>query len=151
MIDFMDIVSKEKRSEIMSSIKSKDSEIEIDFRKLLWKSGLRYRKNVSKYLGKPDIVLKRHKTIIFIDSCFWHGCKKHCRIPSTRKKYWIDKISNNQKRDLRINRKYKKNGWRVIRIWEHNLKKQSEKTLKKVIKFLRDNNTKKALVSKSNS
>ena len=65
-----DTVSKKKRSEIMSNVKSKDSKIEVLFRKALWKKGFRYSKNSSKYFGKPDVVLLKHKTVIFVDSCF---------------------------------------------------------------------------------
>ena len=117
----MDTVSKQKRSEIMSRIKSRDSKIETLFRKELWKLGFRYRKNSGKYFGKPDIVLKRHKAIIFIDSCFWHGCKKHCRIPTVRKSYWTQKIARNAKRDNEVTRHYKKQEWKIFRIWEHEL------------------------------
>ena len=80
-----DTVSKRKRSEIMSKVKSKDTKIEVEVRKAIWKAGIRYRKNPKGYFGKPDLVLKKRKIVIFIDSCFWHGCKKHCRLPSTRK------------------------------------------------------------------
>jgi DNA mismatch endonuclease (patch repair protein) len=117
----MDTVSKQRRSEIMSRIKSRDSKIETLFRKELWRRGFRYRKNSGKYFGKPDIVLKRHKTVIFIDSCFWHGCKKHCRIPTIRKTYWVNKIERNKTRDKEVSRHYKKQGWKIFRIWEHNL------------------------------
>ena len=118
----MDTVSKQKRSEIMSRIKSRDSKIETLFRKELWKLGFRYRKNSGKYFGKPDIVLKQHKTVVFVDSCFWHGCKKHCRLPSTRKNYWLPKIARNKQRDKEVSRHYKKIGWKIVRVWEHNLK-----------------------------
>ncbi|MBU4031106.1 very short patch repair endonuclease [Patescibacteria group bacterium] len=131
-----DNVSKKKRSEIMSKVRSKDSKIEVDFRKAIWKAGFRYRKNPKGYFGKPDLVLKKHKTVIFIDSCFWHGCKKHCRIPSTRKEYWIPKIEKNKKRDKEVNRHYKKECWKVIRIWEHDLNKNLNKIIEKEIKFL---------------
>ena len=116
-----DIVSKKKRSEIMSRIKSKDSKIEISFRRELWNQGFRYSKNSAKYFGKPDVVLLKHQTVIFIDSCFWHGCKKHCRIPSVRKKYWTEKIARNKERDKEVSKHYKKLYWKIFRIWEHNL------------------------------
>jgi len=116
-----DIVSKKKRSEIMSKIKSKDSKIEQEFRKNLWRHGFRYSKNSKNYFGKPDIVLKKHKAVIFIDSCFWHGCKKHCRLPNTNKKYWKRKIERNKERDKEVNRFYKKEGWEIFRVWEHNI------------------------------
>ncbi len=123
----MDTVSKQKRSEIMSHVKSKGSKIETLFRKELWKQGFRYRKNSGKYFGKPDIVLPKHQTVIFIDSCFWHGCKKHCRLPAIRRKFWTEKINGNKRRDKAVSRYYKKTKWQIIRIWEHDLKKKNFK------------------------
>lgn len=118
-----DTVSKKKRSQIMSAVRSKDSKIEVYFRKEIWKVGFRYRKNPRKYFGKPDLALKKHKTVIFVDSCFWHGCKKHCRLPTTKREYWTKKIERNKKRDGEVNRYYKKIGWKIIRVWEHEIKK----------------------------
>jgi len=116
----------------MSHVKSKNSKIEALFRKELWKVGLRYRKNSSKHFGKPDIVLPKYKTAIFIDSCFWHGCKKHCRIPTARKKYWTEKITRNIARDKEVSKYYKKQGWKIFRIWEHNLQKKTEKIISRI-------------------
>lgn len=96
--------------------------MEVLFNKELAKSGLRYKRNEAKLFGKPDIVFTQKKLVIFLDSCFWHGCKKHCRIPATRKDYWTKKIERNIVRDKEVNRYYKKLDWKVIRIWEHNLK-----------------------------
>jgi DNA mismatch endonuclease (patch repair protein) len=124
-----DIFSKIKRSDIMSKVKNKDSKIEIALRKALWKEGYRYRKNSTKYFGKPDIVLTKYKTVIFVDSCFWHGCKKHGSIPATRTDFWERKIARNKERDKEVNRHYKKEGWQIIRVWEHELKKDFEKTV----------------------
>lgn len=123
----MDTVSKKKRSEIMSRVRSRDSKIEVAFRKELWRRGYRYLKNSTRYFGKPDIVLPKHKTVIFIDSCFWHGCKKHFRLPSTRTEYWIEKIDRNRRRDKIVNRYYRNTKWNVIRIWEHDLKREDFK------------------------
>ena len=109
----------------MSRVRSKNSKIEVEFRKAIWKAGFRYRKNSTKHFGKPDIVLPKHKTVIFIDSCFWHGCKKHCRFPTTRKKFWTEKINRNRQRDKKVNRHYKKMDWNMIRVWEHDLKKKN--------------------------
>lgn len=108
----------------MSRIRSKETKIEILFRKELWRHGFRYRKNSTKYFGKPDLVLPKYKTVIFIDSCFWHGCKKHYRIPVVRKKYWTEKITRNKERDMEVSKCYKKQGWKIFRIWEHDLKKK---------------------------
>lgn len=132
----MDNVSEKKRSEIMSKVRSKDTKIEIVFRKKLWTAGFRYRKNPKGYFGKPDLVLKKHKTVIFVDSCFWHGCKKHCRIPSTRQDYWIPKIERNKKRDIEVNQYYKKEEWKVVRVWEHEVLKNFNKTIDKIVNFL---------------
>lgn len=120
----------------MRAIKGKDTKMEIAFRKSLWKKGFRYRKNSSKYFGKPDIVLKKYKTVILLDSCFWHDCKKHLRLPSTRKKYWKEKIERNRQRDQEVNRHYRKIGWKVFRIWEHEVKKGLENSIDKIVKFL---------------
>lgn len=117
----------------MSKVKSKDSKIEVDFRKAIWKAGFRYKKNPTKYFGKPDIVLPKHKTAIFIDSCFWHGCKKHCRIPTTRKNYWVAKIDRNIARDKEVSKHYNKLGWKIFRIWEHDLLEKRDKTIKSVL------------------
>ena len=116
----------------MGKIKSKDSKIEIDFRKQLWNAGFRYRKNAKNYFGKPDIVLKKYKTVIFIDSCFWHGCKKHCRIPTANKKYWVNKIDRNKRRDKEVHKYYKKIGWFAARFWEHDLKKDFTQIFQKM-------------------
>ena len=118
----------------MSRVKSKDSKIETLFRKELWKAGFRYRKNSGKYFGKPDIVLPKYKTAIFIDSCFWHGCEKHCRIPTARKKYWTAKIERNIARDKDVSKYYKKQGLKIFRIWEHDLSK-SKKILADILKI----------------
>lgn len=129
-----DIFSKKKRSEIMSRVRAKETGIEILFRKALWKAGFRYRKNVRRYFGTPDIVLKKYKTVIFIDSCFWHGCKKHGTMPKTRRTFWENKIERNTERDKKVIRYYKKEGWKVIRIWEHEIKKNIAKTTDTAIK-----------------
>lgn len=132
----MDTISKSKRSYIMRAVRSKDTKIEISFRKALWNKGFRYCKNSAKYFGKPDLVLKKYKTVIFIDSCFWHGCKKHCRMPATNKKYWVNKIERNKFRDKEVNKYYKKLGWKIFRVWEHDVLKNSNKTIIKIIRFL---------------
>jgi len=118
----MDNLTKEMRSKVMSLIKCKDTKIEVLFRKELWKNGIRYRKNLNKYFGKPDIVLKKYQTVIFLDSCFWHGCPDHLRIPSSNKDYWNKKIQRNTQRDCEVNQYYQSIGWKIIRIWEHEIK-----------------------------
>ncbi len=128
-----DIFSSAKRSEIMSKVRNKDSKIEIKFRKALWKEGFRYIKNSTKYFGKPDIVMPKYKTVIFVDSCFWHGCKKHGTVPVTSNTFWVKKLDRNRQRDKEVNRHFRKKNWKIIRIWEHDLKKKLEKTINNVI------------------
>ncbi|MFA5157880.1 MAG: very short patch repair endonuclease [Patescibacteria group bacterium] len=128
-----DIFSKEKRSGIMSKVRNKNSKIEVGFRKKLWKAGFRYRKNSPKYFGNPDLVLKKYKTVIFIDSCFWHGCKDHGSMPKTNKKFWKEKIKHNIERDREVDAHYAKIGWNNIRIWEHDLKNNFENIIGKMV------------------
>lgn len=131
-----DIFSKKKRSEIMSKIRATETKLEVKFRKELWKAGFRYRKNASGYYGKPDVLLKKYKTVIFIDSCFWHGCEKHFKLPSSKQEFWDAKIKRNRQRDKEVDRYYKKIGWSVLRIWEHQLKNKEDFIVKKIIKKL---------------
>lgn len=117
----MDVVSKQKRSEIMRAIKSRDSNIEVLLQKSLSKQGLRYRKNVARLPGKPDIAFIGKRIAVFLDSCFWHGCKRHCRLPASNRKYWTAKIKRNKDRDQAVNKRYKTMGWKAPRFWEHDL------------------------------
>ena len=118
----------------MSRIRSKNTSLEIEFRKLLWKNGLgRYRIHYN-LLGKPDIVYVSKKIVIFLDGDFWHGYnwKKLGKVPP--KKYWQKKIQKNIDRAKKYNKMLKKDGWKVIRIWEHEVKKNPEKCIKKLLK-----------------
>ena len=133
-----DIFTSKKRSEIMSKIKGKDSKMEIAFRKRLWSKGFRYSKNSGKYFGKPDMALPKYETVVFVDSCFWHGCKKHGSIPSTRRKFWTEKINRNKARDREVDRYYKKNNWKVIRVWEHEMCKDPGGLIDGVISTLKN-------------
>src|SRR3954469_7146062 len=116
----MDSVSKEARSRIMSRVKQRDSRIELRLRLALWRAGVRYRKHV-RVFGTPDLVLRRARILIFVDSCFWHGCRYHCRRPKSNVAFWATKIARNRWRDRRVNRYYRRRGWTVIRFWEHQL------------------------------
>jgi len=122
----------------MSKIKGKDSKIEVAFRKKLWSKGFRYSKNSKNYFGKPDLALPKYETVIFVDSCFWHGCKKHGSIPSTRKKFWTEKINRNKARDGEVDRHYKKKGWIVIRTWEHEMRKNPDELIDRIVLILKN-------------
>lgn len=103
----------------MSKIKSHKTKPEIKIKKLMTKMGFDYQP--SRIYGNPDFVNQKYKTAVFIDGCFWHGCKKHCRMPKTNKRYWASKIRKNVERDKKVTRKLKMKGWRVVRIWEHDI------------------------------
>ena len=128
----MDIYSQKKRTQIMSRVRNKDSKIEVIFRKTLWKQKIRYRKNGSKYFGKPDIILRKYKTVIFIDSCFWHCCTEHGTMPKTKRNFWKKKFARNVERDKEVSQHYRKIGWKIFRIWEHQLK-DHEKIISKIV------------------
>ena len=115
-----DVFSKEKRSEIMSRIKGKDTKPEKLVRSLLHRMGYRFRLHVATLPGKPDIVLVRHHKIVFVHGCFWHGHKK-CRkgsLPKSNSEFWSKKIANNIERDKLSCVNLRKDGWRILTVWE---------------------------------
>lgn len=108
------------RSEIMARVHSRDTGPEIAVRRALWAAGLRYRLHDKKLPGRPDVVFRSRKTLIFVHGCFWHGhegCPRH-RIPKTRGDYWAAKIDGNRSRDARNREVLEALGWRVIIVWE---------------------------------
>ncbi|MEY8760288.1 very short patch repair endonuclease [Chryseobacterium tongliaoense] len=135
-----DIFDHKKRSEIMSKIAGKETKPEILIRKQLFAKGFRYRKNVKELPGKPDIVLPKYKTVIFINGCFWHGhsCKKAV-LPSTRTEFWSDKIAKNKERDLKNYQKLHNDGWNIIVVWQCEMsnKLQLSTKIEEIEKLLR--------------
>ncbi|HZL09469.1 MAG TPA: DNA mismatch endonuclease Vsr [Prolixibacteraceae bacterium] len=127
-----DVHSTEIRSYNMSRIKGKNTKPEMLVRKFLFANGFRYRLNLKNLPGKPDIVLPKYKTLIFINGCFWHG-HEGCRyfvIPKTRTEWWLKKITDTQIRDRKSELELKKLAWKVIVIWECELRnKLLEQTL----------------------
>lgn len=128
----MDKHSKEVRSYNMSRIRSTNSKPETMVRKFLFSKGLRYRKNVKTLPGKPDIVLKKYKTVVFVNGCFWHGHEncKYFVMPKSNTDFWNEKISRNIARDSTTYQTLTELGWNVIIVWECELKKtKRENTL----------------------
>jgi len=126
--------AKEIRSYNMSRIKSKDTSIEKILRSALWNKGYRYLVSPKNIFGKPDIVFKSRKIAIFCDSSFWHGrnfAEDIARI-KTNQKYWHDKISRNIERDKEVNEKLKKDGWKVLRFWDDDIKEDLEMVVKRI-------------------
>lgn len=117
-----DIWSKEKRSEVMAKIRSKDTRPELIVRKYLYSRGYRYRKNVKGLPGTPDIVLLKYRTAIFVHGCFWHGHEADGHLPHSNKSFWERKIKRNKERDARVKEQLRDMGWKVMTIWECQLK-----------------------------
>ncbi len=138
----VDIYSREVRSQIMASISGQETKPEKAVRSFLFKQGFRFRKNVKSLPGKPDIVLQKYKSVIFVNGCFWHGHKK-CKastLPETRKEFWTNKIKANIDRDKRNIKELRKLGWKIITIWQCEIKTSDkrEKRFKKLIKQIEE-------------
>lgn len=132
----------EQRRFNMQQIKGTNTKPEILLRKLLFSKGFRYRINNKNLPGKPDIVLKKYNTVIFVNGCFWHG-HENCRyyvIPKTRTEFWTEKINSNKKRDKKNTELLLQKEWKVITVWECELKKDKlDQTVEKMIHELHNN------------
>ena len=136
----MDVHSKETRSFNMSRIKGKNTKPEILVRKYLFSQGLRYRLYSKKLPGRPDIVLQKYHTVIFIHGCFWHG-HEGCRyfvVPKTRTEWWLNKINTNRENNRKNCELLKEMKWNVITVWECSLKKKKqESTLNNILNMIK--------------
>ena len=140
----MDKQSPEQRHRTMAAIRGKDTKPEMIVRKGLWSKGFRYRLNSPRLPGHPDLVLKKYRTCIFVNGCFWHGHNVEvksekgevkssdcCKIPNSRREFWMAKIKRNQERDVETQKRLAEMGWHCITIWECELKpSKREQTLK---------------------
>ncbi len=130
----MDVVDKQKRSEMMSGIKGKDTRGELAIRKGLHKLGFRYQLHRKDLPGKPDLVFPKYHAAIFVNGCFWHAHGCHLfKWPSTRIEFWAEKIGSNKIRDERNTQAYISMGWKVLTIWECALKGKTRRNLNEVI------------------
>ena len=132
----MDVHTKDQRHFNMSRIRSQETQPEIIVRKYLFSQGFRYRKNVSHLPGKPDIVMPKYKTVIFVNGCFWHGhegCPKFVQ-PKTNVEFWSNKILANKERDQRNYISLTSTGWKVIIIWECQLSSSNRKETLEALK-----------------
>ena len=135
----MDVHDKKTRSYNMSCIKGKNTKPEEIVRKYLFSLGFRYRKNDKRLPGTPDIVLPKYRTVIFVNGCFWHG-HQGCRyfvVPKTNTEFWMNKIDANRARDQKKISELEAMGWRVIVIWECELKQdKQDDTLRRIVKMM---------------
>lgn len=137
----MDVHNKETRSYNMSRIKGRKTKPEEIVAKYLFPQGFRYRRNVKKLPGTPDIVLKKYKTVIFVNGCFWHmheGCK-YFVWPKDNSEFWKNKLLANKERDEKEKKEIEELGWKVIVVWECQLKKaERERTLNWLVEKIRE-------------
>ena len=130
-----DSLSPDQRHRNMAAIRSASTKPELKLRRALWHHGFRYRVNDKNLPGKPDIVMPKYRTVIFVHGCFWHGHKdcKYYTIPKTNTEFWMAKVARNQERDQEVWRKLEAKGWSVIIVWECQLKKANlEETIDRV-------------------
>jgi len=136
-----DVFTKKKRSEMMSRISGKDTKPEILVRKFLFSLGFRYRKNDKRYPGKPDIVLPKYKTAIFVHGCFWHR-HLNCQLfkwPKSNREFWKKKLEGNAARDQKNKAELESLGWKVITVWECEMRNIATRvaTLEKLVFMIR--------------
>lgn len=127
-----------QRSEMMSKIKASNTKPEQKLRKFLWGLGIRYRKNVKNLPGKPDIVLRKYKLVIFIDGEFWHGYQWEEKKEKlkTNRNFWIPKIERNMQRDKEVNKYYVENKWKILRFWEGQIKNEFTYCVNTILDYL---------------
>ncbi len=132
----MDRITKIQRSQNMSKIRSKDTIIEVLVRRALFSKGIRYRKNFRGLPGSPDIAITSKKIGIFINGCFWHGHSgcKYYRVPQTNTEYWVIKINRNIERDKRNTEELENIGWKVIVVWECEVKNNFDELIERLLK-----------------
>ncbi|MGP4106772.1 very short patch repair endonuclease [Virgibacillus sp. L01] len=128
-------ISKEARSRNMSAIKSV-SKLEDRISTELWKRGHRYRRNEKSLFGKPDFSIKKYKTVVFIDSCFWHQCPIHGNMPKNNRDYWNKKLERNIQRDKEVTDYYELKGWNILRVWEHEFKQDFSQAVDNIVNFI---------------
>lgn len=122
-----DVFSKQKRSQVMAAIRSTGNRAtELKLAAIFRAHGITGWRRHQQLPGKPDFVFRKERLAVFVDGCFWHGCRWHCRMPKSRVGFWSGKIARNKSRDREVGRLLRKLGWRVFRLWEHGLKHPEE-------------------------
>lgn len=134
-----DVFTKAKRSDVMSRIRSRgNAKTELRLLAILRLGGITgWRRHVN-LVGRPDFVFRKERLAVFVDGCFWHNCPKHGTFPATRPVFWLKKLEANKARARRVNRTLRKEGWRVLRIWEHDLPSRGDIWAARIVKLLAD-------------
>lgn len=117
-----DVFTKKKRSQVMAAIRSRgNKDTELKLASIFRAYGIKGWRRHQPLPGRPDFVFRRERLAVFVDGCFWHGCPKHGRNPDSNRAYWLPKLERNRQRDMDVKRALTKVGWKVIRLWEHDL------------------------------
>mgnify|MGYP000228347280 CR=1 FL=1 len=132
----MDNLTKEQRQKNMRNIRSAGTKPELKVMQALKKRKVHFAEHVANVTGKPDIVFRRKKVAVFIDSDFWHGHPERCIMPKTNTEYWSRKIQRNRARDEFVNDELKKKGWTVIRLWEYDIKHNFDQSLEVILRAI---------------
>ena len=128
-----DVFTKAKRSEVMSRIRGRgNKDTELALAQLLRRHGITGWRRQYAMFGKPDFVFLKERVALFVDGCFWHGCPKHSNVPVNNRIFWKTKLTNNVLRDKDVSRKLRERGWRVVRIWEHELSKNPASCVRRI-------------------
>ena len=127
-----DKFSKEIRSKNMRAVKSKNTKPELTLRSALWNRGWRYNIHVKDITGKPDIVFRKYKLLIFVDGCFWHKCPRCFKLPKSNVEFWDEKLRKNVERDEKYNEILENEGYTILRFWEHEIKEETNSVVGKI-------------------
>ena len=128
-----DTFNKAERSRIMAAVRSRGNKAtELILMQLFRAAGLKGWRRHAAILGRPDFVFTKERVAVFVDGCFWHGCAQHCRMPASNRKYWVGKIGRNVQRDQATRKTLRVQGWKVVRVWEHDLKRRPKNILQRI-------------------
>jgi DNA mismatch endonuclease, patch repair protein len=135
-----DVFTKAKRSAVMSRIRGRgNKDTELALMKIFRQHGITGWRRNQKIFGKPDFLFRHQRLALFVDGCFWHGCPRHCKIPTGNRAFWKKKFATNKARDRRVNRELRKLGWQVVRVWEHDLALPINSRLSRILVELKSN------------
>ena len=132
-----DVFSKAKRSEVMARIRGRGNKAtEMALVAMFRKSGIRGWRRHTSLVGRPDFTFSAARLVVFVDGCFWHGCRRHWRLPSGNREFWRAKLDANRARDRKVGRTLRQLGWRVVRIWEHDVSRRGEYWMRRISQLL---------------
>jgi DNA mismatch endonuclease (patch repair protein) len=128
-----DVFTKAKRSQVMSRIRGRgNKETEVALARLFRAHGITGWRRHAPIFGKPDFSFRRNRVVVFVDGCFWHGCPRHSNTPVNNRLFWENKLAANKRRDLLVSKTLRRQGWLVLRIWEHDLSRNAAACISKI-------------------